>query len=173
MIIDKKGNLFGKINILDILIILVILVFIVLGASKIFSGALGDSGSANTIEVLYTVEVAKKDAEFFESIKEGDVVFKKNTKEVGGEVISCDIKPAKYITANTNKLSYELTEAENKFDGYITIKTTADVSYPDMIVGGDEIKIGKNYDLRTENTVLNGYITSIEYDKEKMGGFAR
>jgi len=173
MIIDKRGKLFGKINILDILIILVILLFIALGALKIFSGVLGSRGSLNTLEVKYTVEVTKKDAEFFESIKEGDVVFKKNTKEVGGEVVSCDIKPAKYITPNANRLSYELTEAENKFDGYVTIKTIADVSYPDILVGGDEIKIGKSYDLRTENTVLNGYITSIEYDKEKMGGFAR
>ena len=173
MIIDKKGKLFGKINILDILIALVILIFILLGAMKLFSGVLGSKGSANTIEVLYTVEVTKKDVDFFESIKEGDVVFKKNTKEIGGEVVSCEVKPAKYTTANLNRLTYELTEAENKFDGYITIKTTAEVSYPDMLVGGDEIKIGKSYDLRTENTVLNGYITSIEYDKEKMGGFAK
>ncbi len=173
MIIDKNGKLFGKINILDILIMLIILLFIALGATKFFSGLLGSKVGTNTIDVLYTVEVTKKDAEFFESIKEGDAVFKKNTKEIGGEVVSCEIKPAKYITANLNKLSYEVTEAENKFDGYITVKATADVSYPDMLIGGDEIKIGKSYDLRTENTVLNGYITSIEYDKEKMGGFAR
>lgn len=173
MIIDKKGKLFGKINILDVLIVLVILLFIILGATKLFSGILGSKISSNTIEVLYTVEVTKKDADFFESIREGDVVFKKNTKEIGGEVVSCEIKPAKYTTANLNRLTYELTEAENKFDGYITIKTLADVKYPDMLVGGDEIKIGKSYDLRTENTVLNGYITSIEYDKEKMGGFAK
>lgn len=173
MIIDKKGKLFGKVNILDILIVLVVLLFIGFGAIKLFSGVLGGTGSSNTIEVLYTIEVTKKDADFFESIKEGDVVFKKNTKEIGGEVVSCEIKPAKYTTANLTKPSYEITEAENKFDGFITVKATADVTYPDMLVGGDEIKIGKRYDLRTENTVLNGYITSMEYDKEVMGGFAK
>lgn len=173
MIIDKNGKLFGKINILDILLVLVILLFIALGAMKLFSGFLGGAGSSDTIEILYTVEVTKKDASLFESIKEGDIVFKKNTKEQGGEVVSFKTTPAKHTGANLENHTYTITELKDKLDGYITIKATASVRYPDMLIGDEEIKIGKSYDVRTENTVLNGYITSIEYDKEKMGGFAQ
>ena len=170
MIIDKKGKLFGKINLLDILIILVVLAFVALGAAKLFSGF--TSSKNETTELIYTIEVTKKDADFFESIKEGDSVFKKNTKEPNGEVVSCEVAPAQYITKNLDSLTFEITEAENKFDGKIKIKVQADINQPDLMVDNEAIKIGKDYAVRTENSVLEGYIIDMEFDKELMGGLS-
>jgi len=172
MIIDKNGKIFGKINILDIIILLVVLVFILLGSKALFSGIISNQNNQKTTEVVYTLEVAKEDADFFDSIKEGDTVFKKNTKEPSGEVVSCDVKPAKYLTANLENLTYEITEAEDKFDGHVKIKVTADIDYPDLKVDGEALKIGKELAIRTENTVMNGYIIDLEYDKEMMGGLS-
>ena len=168
MIIDKKGKLFGKINLLDILIILAILAFVALGATKIFSNTISNKKDDKTIELTYTLEVTKKDADFFESINEGDIVFKKNTHIPGGEILSCDVKPAKYVTPNTDTMTYDLIEVEDKFDGHIKIKVEADMEYPDLIVDGEIIKIGKEQAVRSENTIMNGYVIAMEYDKEIM-----
>lgn len=162
-----------KTRFLDILISLVFLILVILGISNLFSENTSAPLQTGQADIVYTIKVEKKDSVFFESIKDGDIVFRKNSDAVSGEILSCDTVPANYITQNPGNLTFEQTEVESLFDGYIRIKTTADVLHPDLIIYNEAVKIGKIFNIRTENTVLNGYITAIEYDKELMGGFGK
>lgn len=177
MIIDKNGKLFGKVSIIDILIVLIILVFTFIGTFFLLTNSEKEENeqviniATENMEIIYTVKVTKKDAVFFETINEGNNVLSASMEPIG-EIISCEVSPAKYITENVEKLTFEQTVAEDKFDALIKIKTTAAICYPDFIIDGESIKVGKELCIRTENNLLNGQITQIEYDKEKMGGFA-
>ncbi len=172
MIIDKKGKIFGKVNILDVIIVLIIVCFLALGAVKLFSGVLGGFGAGTVLEaeVLYTVEVTKQSEDYFEKINVGDRVYQVDSDEPIGEVIECSTLPSRYLTENKQSLSYELTEVEGKYDGHIKIKSNLKFENPDFLLDKKSIKIGSDVELVTRGATLKGYVIDIEYDEELVEG---
>ena len=177
MLIDKKGRLFGKINLLDALIVLILVVAILLCAVVGFTGGPGflKGGSDSEeegikTEILYTVEIPKEEAEYFEKIKVGDEIFNPTTDEVIGEIVECDIRPAKYMTENKADLRYEMVEVEGRYDGYIKIKSEATFDYPDFKMEKESIKIGTFVKRETNLIAMEGHIVDIEYDESLIGG---
>ena len=68
-IIDKKGKLFGKLNIIDLIAIVLILAVLALIAYKLLDGKSGGlSGGGQSI--VYTVEVKGVEPEVYENIKQ-------------------------------------------------------------------------------------------------------
>ena len=70
--IDEKGRLFGKINIVDLLVILVVIIAaVVLGMKFLKPGSSGVvGGGSTTTHVEYTVLVESVQPAVYESIKE-------------------------------------------------------------------------------------------------------
>lgn len=171
MIIDKKGKLFGRINILDILIVLILIVAVYFAGAGFLSRISGGKVTVkNTMEVIYTVEVTKQTSEYFDKISPGNIVFHTNSKEPGGTVIECQLKPAVYEVENKENMTFENAEVDGMYDGYIKIKATADVNYPDLTLDSEAIKIGKFVSYRTESVIMKGHITAIEYDHDELRG---
>ncbi len=165
MIVDNKGRLFGKLNLLDLLFVL-ILVAVIAVAIVMFSG--GKSLSNHTIPVTYTVEVQNREAAYFDYIVEGEQVTDGVTKAPMGKIASFTKKPAKVLTQAENK--FVLATPENRYDGYIQITADATVSYPNMMLDGEALKIGKSVALRSESLAMVGYIVAIDYDSEQLKG---
>ena len=165
MIVDNKGRLFGKLNLLDLLFFL-ILVAVIAVAIVMFSG--GKSLSNSTIPVTYTVEVQNREAAFFDHLVEGEQVINGVTKARMGKIVSFTKEPAKVLTQAGDK--FVLAMPENGYDGYIQITADATVAYPDMLLDGEALKIGKSVALRSESLAIQGYIVAIDYDSEQLKG---
>lgn len=171
MIIDKNGKIFGKVNLLDVIIVLIVAACLAFGAIKLFSGILGGSASGvSQAEVTYTLEVTKRNEDYFEKINEGDMVYTKESDKPCGEIVGIEVVPSRYLTENKHNLSYELTEIEDRFDGRIKIKANLKFENPDFMLEKKSVKIGSDLELLTKGATLRGYVIGIEYDEELMEG---
>ena len=98
MIIDQKGRLLGKINVIDLLILLALLAVIVFGATKMVSKKSAATTNNSTITMQFYAEevpdyVANK-------VKIGDVV-KEDGKSVDlGTVKSVEVSPSQSYGTN-------------------------------------------------------------------------
>lgn len=165
MFIDDKGRLFGKVNLLDLIIVLVIIAVLAFGGWYFLGG---NAGSADTLTVDYTIEVLQQNPEYFDFIIEGEKVVDGVTKQPMGEIVSFKTQPSRLLTQNNENLSLGYDEIEGKLDGHIVIRLDAEVAYPDLKSGDEEIKIGKSVAYRSESAAIKGYIIGMDYDSEKL-----
>lgn len=165
MIMDDKGRLFGKLNLLDFVIILIIIGLLAFGGVYFSRNKNADN---SYLKVRYTVEVTSKDLDYFNHIVTGEKVEDGKTKEKMGKVVSYEKKPAKVFVENKNAKKIESAQVEGKYDGYIVIELDAGVEYPDILSGSETIKIGKAVTYRSESAAITGYIVNIDYDEEEL-----
>ncbi len=162
MIIDNKGRLFGKINLLDIFFVLVLIAAIAL-AYVLFAGG---GQAENKLHITYTVEVQNQDAAYFNHVIPGEQVMDGVTKGAMGKIAAVSTEPAKIISQKNDTLV--LSNPQGRFDGLIQIEAEADVAYPDILLDGQTIKIGKEVALRSESVAMHGFIVAIDYDAEQL-----
>ena len=162
MLIDEKGRLFGKINVLDILFVLLFIA--VIAVVVILFG--GRNGNAATLPVTYTLEVRNEDASYFDQVHVGEKVVDGVTKAYMGKIVGFTKKPAHVLEQANNKMA--IFTPEGFYDGYITSQVDATVSYPDLITDGQSIKIGEEVAYRSESLAMRGYVVAIDYDEEEL-----
>jgi len=123
MIVDEKGKLFGKINLLDCLIVL--LVVCVIAAAVILS-KVGSAKDGNSIPLTYTVEVKNKDAGYFAHLIEGEKVIDGVTKEALGEIVSVTTQPAVSVAqADDTLISVNIEDKLKEFVGHTPLQVFA------------------------------------------------
>ncbi len=162
MIIDEKGKLFGKVNLLD-LILAVIMIAAIAVACILFAG--GPKTGA-TLPVTYTVEIQNKDEAYFSHVVLGETVTDGVTGVYVGKIKGFEKKPATIIAQADNRLV--ATNPEGRFDGYVQIEVEAGVSYPDLLASDIELKIGSDVAFRSESLAMHGYIVDIDYDAAQL-----
>lgn len=164
MLIDEKGKLFGKINLLDLVIVLLI-VLVLAGAAYLYaSGGIGAKGE--TLPLRYTVEVTNKDEAYFAHIIEGEKVIDGVTKAPMGKIAALSTKPATISAQADDKMV--TTTIPGKLDGYIEIEADAIVAYPDLMLEKQALKVGMPVAIRSESAALHGYVVEISYDEELL-----
>ena len=110
----------------------------------------------------------QKDPEYFDHIIPGEQVVDGKTKQPVGKIVSFEKKPTRILAQNNEEMTLAYDELEGKFDGYIEIELDAEVDYPDLKSGDEEIKLGKLVAYRSESAAIHGYIIGIDYDAEKL-----
>lgn len=165
MIIDNKGRLFGKLNLLDLLFVL-LFIAIIAAAGIIFSG--GETTKSSTMPITYTVEIQNQDAAYFEHVTVGEQVTDGVTKAPMGEIIALSKEPAKVVAQANDKMV--LVNPEGRYDGFVQIQADASVSYPNLLLNDNPIKIGTSLALRSETLAMHGYVVAIDYDAEQFKG---
>ncbi len=165
MLIDEKGKVFGKLNLLD-LCFLIILVIAMIGAGIYF--VRGNQTTEGTIPLTYTLEIQNRDAAYFEHVKVGEQVTDGVTKAYMGKIVGFSKQPSQVITQADGELL--LSHPEGRFDGYVVIEADAKVSYPNIMIGDETatLKIGKSLALRSESLAMRGYVVSMDYDREQL-----
>ena len=125
MIIDEKGKIFGKINIIDLLAVLIIVVSVAAVCFKFGFSAHKNVGSAG--DEIKAIRDISADA-----LNIGDSLTEKTTKKKIGKIIDKRVEPAKEVV---NKADGTLTgevEIPERYDVYITVKgsgTANDTGY--------------------------------------------
>jgi len=162
MLIDEKGRLFGKLNVLDVLFAMILLAAIFLGYTML------SRGGSETIPVTYTVEIQNRKDDYFEHVHIGESVIDGVTKSPVGSIVGFSKQPARKLEQADGKMHIYMPQDHS--DGYVKIQADAIVAYPDLLVGNEPMKIGKEVALRSESLAMHGYVTGIEYDSELLKG---
>ena len=134
--IDEKGRLFGKLNIVDLLVILVVLVAVVVLGVK-FLGKDGGGGiNPGKTQVTYTVLVKGVEQEVYDNIQ----------KYIPGQLM-----------ASGEMLDGQVVSVEPRaHEQTVTVDTTE--------IGTQEVRVGKTHTVKTDKfELMNGVILDCEW----------
>ena len=150
-LIDEKGRLFGKINLIDLLVILLV----VAAAAAVIWKTVGQKAAASVqaepIRVTYTVlcEDVPQDICDYAETQVGEKLLN-NAKLLDAEIVSCESTP--------------MGGAET--DGHcqlrITIEAAAETGSNAYKVSTQEVRVGYEYTVKTPYFELAGVISDLE-----------
>lgn len=155
-LVDEKGKLFGLINIVDLLVLAAILL-VLGGAAYKFKGQGGGEGAARTVKA--TVIAPGVRPEMLTGVKVGD-------KMVSGSsytnVVVKDVKvrPAYMITTDSAGRRVEAVDPYLK-DLIVTVEGKTVISGGTINLGGQEIRRGKDYFIKSLDYEFKGLILDV------------
>lgn len=148
-LIDEKGRLFGKINLIDLLVVLLVVAVIFavvwkLGGNKAAAAVTGQNKTA-----VYTVEI--------EDVPADIAAFSKT--QLGKSLVN----DSKIIAAAITDVQTEVFDAATGHET-IFITVQADASFTGNVykVGPQEVRVGYEYILKTSEFELTGLICALE-----------
>ncbi|MTI68179.1 MAG: DUF4330 domain-containing protein [Firmicutes bacterium] len=161
--IDKKGKLFGIINIIDLAVLLLIVLIVgavgfrLLGTEK---NGVGIGKKTEYKEVYVHVKARLKDEELAKEFKKGDKLVEKNTYN-SGVIESVSYKDGEY-TVESEDGNLNLTTHPIWKDIDIVVKQKVDVSGPTISLGGQEIRVGGDFWVKTQTAQVQAKILAID-----------
>ena len=176
-VIDEKGRLFGKLNVIDLLALLlaaVVAVFLVMKLAK--KNAPGPSAiSGEPINVTYTVAVANVRPESYEVVRRfvDKAAGKKDqlmtgTQLLNGYVVDCVAVPhVTYVTTSDNEIkAVQSTGEDTRLD--LTFTMEAVVTNPiTNALGSQEIRVGNGQYVKTAHFDFFGNILDASWSYEQ------
>lgn len=142
--IDNKGRLFGKINLLD-LVVLIAIVAVAgrFGLKYVQNRAAAPAAAPVTMKV--TMKLGSVSAPTMKFLEPGSDLYESKTRAYLGKVVEVRSQPAVVVTRGEDGLTTERT-SKDTFDYFVTYEGPAVVSPTNITMGGYEIKIGRtNY----------------------------
>ena len=136
-IIDEKGRLFGKINLIDLLVLVLVVAVVLAVGWKLVGRKAAASVSNNNHEITFTeTQIGKQ--------------IVNNAKLVSAEITGCE------AVSSIRTLGHS--------DLSITIRATGTFSGNVWTVGSQEVRVGYEYILKTSEFELTGIISGMEAD---------
>lgn len=165
-VIDKKGRIFGKLNIIDLIAILLIVAVLALIGYKLLGSDEGLAGSGQS--VVYTVEVKGVEPEVYDFIQDNlpsqltasNEMLDAYVTAAEGTLIEEDIYS---LEAGSGTSGEKIIRAEaGTYDVVFTIEGTVKDNLSSKL-GTQEIRVGKSHIVKTTLFELEGgVITSCE-----------
>ncbi|MCT4542485.1 MAG: DUF4330 domain-containing protein [Vallitalea sp.] len=158
-IINKKGKLFGLINIIDLLTIILI-ISLVLGAFYKFKGDdMNVLTSNKTKEMEYVVRLIPNYEEYFTKYQVGDIIVE-DKRELDGTITNISIED--YYTSVEDENGNVSLQIHPYFkQAFITIKATVTDKEPIYKLGKQEIRVGCSNFVTTKLCKMSGFIYEI------------
>ena len=143
-LIDEKGRLFGKINLIDLLVVLLIVAVLAAVVWK-----LGGSRAGTEKKAVYTIEFEDVSADIAEYAKtQVDKTLVNDSKQIAAVIT--DVRTEPY----DNELGHVRL--------YITVEASASFTGNVYKVGPQEVRVGYEYILKTSEFELTGLISALE-----------
>ncbi len=176
--IDEKGRLFGKLNIIDLLAVLAALVLLVVlafqlagqsaaeGASPTPTPTPSPTADPGTSVIEYTVKYSRMDPAVYEKVKEsfdgGDRQFMTNggLEVEGSEVIGLRAEPFVITVAGADGKVFTQTDPYY-LDVYFTARSETSNAITNR-VNTQEVRIGRTFIIKTRNYELGGLIIACD-----------
>lgn len=160
--IDEKGRLFGKINIVDLLVILVIVIAAVVLGMKFLKPGTAAGGGAVGHHVEYTVLVKGVDPEVYESIVNNDYI--PSTLMASGELLDGQVTA---VTAAPHEDTVSLDTTDGTVElpaerGLLDLTFTVECNITNVVtteIGTQEVRVGKSHIVKTDKFELTGVVT--------------
>lgn len=164
MLIDKKGRLFGRISIIDIIIIAAAALII---AGAVYLSRPADGGGAASSEggnLLFTVELSRKEEGYEQYIKVGEKVYDNLKGYYLGEIVAMEIKPYRNLGADMETGVWRETPVDGLYSIYLTIKANAERSDSTTVINNVEVVVGKELFLRSGSFASGGYCIETQFN---------
>lgn len=166
-LIDEKGKLFGKLNIVDLIVVVIIVAIIAAVVVRFTSSKLNANGLNPASEDQYcyvTAFASLQVPEVAESLHVGDHIVA-GGKYTDAEIVDVKVEPAAYVGVNSEgKAVY--SEHPIWKDVTVTIKEKIDPSNITIKVGGQEARVGFSYIVKTQTVEANAKIRGVEFKDE-------
>lgn len=158
-LIDEKGKLFGKINVIDLAVVVLILFLVAAVGYKVLSPKIETSPTAQKDVTILIKCTFRTDAIVASLKKDQQLVF--GTDFIPDAFIS-DVKstPSDYIT-NDSEGKVHVEKHPLLKDMYVTIRAKVNANAPIYKIGTQELAQGKNFIIKTQTTETVGSVETI------------
>ncbi len=138
-VIDQKGRLFGKVNLLDLVVLLAVLAVASRFGYKYWNNRNAvPVGEDKTIEV--TIKFAGVAQATVDQVVKGLVIQDSKTNDVLGEVVEVRTERVPTLSVTDDG---RLQPFQDRFDHYVTLRGSGRVSENAVTLNGFEMKIGR------------------------------
>ncbi len=153
-----------KINFIDVIIIIGVVV-VIAGAFWYFTKANGDTavGSSNKVEITFVAEADNLQNDAVQQLKVGDILVSNGVFQ-DGKIQDIQISKSTEVVAIDGELIEIEIEELSKIT--VTIQGKANKYGPYVDLGGQEIKAGSKYYIKTDTYEVFGYVVQILEVKE-------
>jgi len=162
-LIDEKGKLFGRINLIDLVVVFLILFLVAAVGYKVLGPKITTSPLAQG-EVTAIIKFSFRSDNMVKSIQKGqNLVF--GTNYIAGATIT-DVTStlADYTSSDAQgKVHYEKHPVLK--DVYVTIKAKINTNVPILKIGTQELAQGKKFILKTQTIEMEGNVESLTISK--------
>lgn len=165
MIIDKKGKLFGKINIIDLVVVVVILFF----AYNAFSttNEIESEEFMQSEEAYMTLELEEVHSNFLNVVEVGDVVKDSVRGFVLGEIIEVESESYKeMVTTTDGKVEYKSIPGLYNIQVVLDIQGIFDGN--GVLVQSKRYYIGSETRIKTEDYVTDAFVLDISKNEGEL-----
>lgn len=148
-IIDEKGRLFGKLNLIDLLVILLVLAVAFALVWKLGGQKVAETATSTTTSIAYTVvfeDLQKDVADYAESQVGQSLV--NSSKVIDAKITGCSTEESTVTDGHVNL--FLTVEARGTYSGYV------------YHVGSQEVRVGNGYILKTSCFELSGIVSDME-----------
>lgn len=162
-IIDEKGKIFGKLNVVDLLVTFVIIGVVAVVAIRLTSSnrnVEGQSPIDSKKEIYVTLYGNSIVPEAATTLKVGDKLVANNVF-TDAEIVSIDVKPSAYVGVDSEGKAV-LSEHPIWKDITVVIKDKVNSSSPILKAGTQEVRVNYNFILKTQQFEANCKIRGIE-----------
>ena len=157
--IDKKGKLFGKINIIDLLFLIILIVAVVGGVSRFKKSPISVESTSKGKMTLLVDKVRMVSAE---SITEGQDLYSSDKGTYLGKIVGKTVKP--YEDAVEYEDHWVNAPVPDKYVVYVDVEVDIKESDKAYAVGSEEIRIGNDYRVKTKTSAFTGICVGINKD---------
>ncbi len=154
-LIDEKGKILGLINIID----LIVLVLILLVAAGVGYKYTHKSQQAKTVTVEFQVMVPHVRPEMAQAIKVGDKMVQ-GSSYTPVVVKDVEIKPGYSVNVDAKGQRVESYDPY-LVDIYVTNTGQTTLSSASIVMGGQDIRVGKDYYVKSRDYEFKGTIISV------------
>ncbi|MBU5670168.1 DUF4330 domain-containing protein [Peptoniphilus sp. MSJ-1] len=157
-IIDKRGRLFGLINVIDLVVILLVLALVVVGVKRF--GTKAAVGDVSTKQGVVTAEITDIREATVKNIKVGDPIYDYDKGTYLGEIANVEVGP------HTDEVEYQgkvvRAEVPDKFRAEIKIKADIKDTKDFYQIGTEQVRVGSQIRIKNKNITTFMTILGIE-----------
>jgi len=162
-LMDNKGRVFGRFNILDLFIIAIIIVLGVGGFYKVKK--VNPTNVIKPKPVELKIIVMEREKFGVDMIKKGDILKEYDTGIVLGEIKDIEVNPASAEVVTTDG-EIKIAEIPDRYDLLITIDAKAMITENAIMSGNKELRIGNKLVLRTKTYALDSIVLEVNPKEE-------
>lgn len=145
-VIDNKGRLFGKVNLLDLIVLLGVLAVVGrFGYQAFFSQDVAPTGEDKQIEMTFKLPSVTQYT--IDALQPGEDLYDSKSNTLLGKVVAVEAEPAVVVREVPDGLVERVSDTH--FDYYVTVKGPARVSPNGITMSGIEMKVGRTNGYKT------------------------
>ncbi|MDB4894517.1 MAG: hypothetical protein JWN15_779 [Firmicutes bacterium] len=147
-VIDEKGRLFGKVNLLDLVVVIaVVAVAARFGYQKVAAKAVTTNNQDTTVEVTALLSPVRQFT--IDALPQGTDVYDSKSNAYLGKIVATKKTPAIVTNVGPDGNLWQ-SESKTSFDYYVTVRGPGHSSPNAVTMGGIEVKIGRDIDFKTK-----------------------